>query len=306
MSILYMTISLDSEDEGTDSSTTVLVLPSPDYVLASPDYVPVLDTEIEPLEEDSQESGYDPKDFSNEEPSKEDPSQVEEDEPLPAQVAPAPPTQATPIVRTSIIEPGQTAPYYLTDFTPMSEAKETVLERRMRAMEEHFGPASNSYGNGINNETSGSAGGVEHATHGCSYNDFLICKPCNFNRTEGAVGLTRWFEKMEYWNAYVQSVGLDAAYETTWKKLRKMMIEEYCPRNELQLCELKLQRVLITKGSGMTIKGVTLVSKTKDRKKLGLILLDRVKRRDMLGPHLSTTDVKEAFSLDKTHKGDTR
>ncbi|GJZ33276.1 hypothetical protein Tco_0578712 [Tanacetum coccineum] len=58
-----------------------------------------------------------------------------------------------------------------------SDAREAALERRMRAMEEHFGlagytqhvadamttyEANRNSGNGINNKTSGSAGGVEH------------------------------------------------------------------------------------------------------------------------------------------------
>ncbi|GKD68021.1 putative reverse transcriptase domain-containing protein [Tanacetum coccineum] len=30
-----------------------------------------------------------------------------------------------------------------------------------------------------------------------TYQDFLKCQPLSFNRTEGVVGLTRWFEKME-------------------------------------------------------------------------------------------------------------
>ncbi|GJU51725.1 hypothetical protein Tco_1221280 [Tanacetum coccineum] len=73
--------------------------------------------------------------------------------------------------------------------------------------------------------------------------------------TEGAVGLTRWFEKMElvfhiengqvkyakctlmdgaltWWNSYVKKIGLDAAYKTTWKVLKQIIIDEYCPRNE--------------------------------------------------------------------------
>ncbi|GJX49974.1 hypothetical protein Tco_0276819 [Tanacetum coccineum] len=50
----------------------------------------------------------------------------------------------------------------------------------------------------INNETSGSVGGVEHITHGCSYKEFLNYKPCNFDGTEGVVGLTRWFERMAF------------------------------------------------------------------------------------------------------------
>ncbi|GJS26605.1 putative reverse transcriptase domain-containing protein [Tanacetum coccineum] len=31
----------------------------------------------------------------------------------------------------------------------------------------------------------------------CTYPDFLKCQPLNFKGTEGVVGLTQWFEKME-------------------------------------------------------------------------------------------------------------
>ncbi|GJS43730.1 hypothetical protein Tco_0568773 [Tanacetum coccineum] len=87
MYIPYITISLDSDDESTKSSNTVLIPPSHDYVSASPDYVPTLelntkpfegpilydyiprlDTKTEPSEQDLEESS---KEFSTEEdPSK--------------------------------------------------------------------------------------------------------------------------------------------------------------------------------------------------------------------------------------------
>ncbi|GKB26581.1 hypothetical protein Tco_0865982 [Tanacetum coccineum] len=42
------------------------------------------------------------------------------------------------------------------------------------------------------------AGGVVAPdVHGCSYKTFRNCQPHSFNGTEGVVGLTRWFEKME-------------------------------------------------------------------------------------------------------------
>ncbi|GKB44175.1 putative reverse transcriptase domain-containing protein [Tanacetum coccineum] len=47
---------------------------------------------------------------------------------------------------------------------------------------------------------SGSAntgGVVAPDVHGCSYKTFLNCKPHSFNGTEGVVGLSHWFEKME-------------------------------------------------------------------------------------------------------------
>ncbi|GJX98530.1 putative reverse transcriptase domain-containing protein [Tanacetum coccineum] len=75
-------------------------------------------------------------------------------------------------------------------------------------------------------------------------------KPLNFKRTEGVVGLTRWFEKIEtvfyisncpqkyqvkyasctlqdnaltWWNSHKRTIGTDAAYAMTWKALIKLM-----------------------------------------------------------------------------------
>ncbi|GKD68744.1 hypothetical protein Tco_1322834 [Tanacetum coccineum] len=36
-----------------------------------------------------------------------------------------------------------------------------------------------------------------HPTRKCTYSDFLKCQPLNFKGTEGVVGLTQWFERME-------------------------------------------------------------------------------------------------------------
>lgn len=98
----------------------------------------------------------------------------------------------------------------------------------------------------------------------CTYKDFLNCKPLNFKGTEGAIGLVRWFERMEtvlrisncpddcrvkystctfyegaltWWNSYVQSVGIDAAYQLPWEELKRMLRDEYCPNEELQKME---------------------------------------------------------------------
>ncbi|GKD62234.1 hypothetical protein Tco_1299743 [Tanacetum coccineum] len=59
-------------------------------------------------------------------------------------------------------------------------------------------------GNGNCNETNGNAGGAVG--------------------TEGVMGLAKWFKNMES-NSYVKTVGIDAAYEMSWKELMKMMTE---------------------------------------------------------------------------------
>ncbi|GJW62033.1 hypothetical protein Tco_0111368 [Tanacetum coccineum] len=40
----------------------------------------------------------------------------------------------------------------------------------------------------------------------CTYPDFLKCQPLNFKGTEGVVGLTRWFEKMESLHAIAMAI----------------------------------------------------------------------------------------------------
>nr|GEV58787.1 putative reverse transcriptase domain-containing protein [Tanacetum cinerariifolium] len=96
-------------------------------------------------------------------------------------------------------------------------------------------------------------------TKECTYQDFLKCQPLNFNGTEGVVGLTRWFKKMEIvfhisncpekyqvkyascmllnsaltqWNSHKRTIRIEATYAMSWVELMKLMIEVYCPRNK--------------------------------------------------------------------------
>ncbi|GJY30449.1 putative reverse transcriptase domain-containing protein [Tanacetum coccineum] len=46
-------------------------------------------------------------------------------------------------------------------------------------------------------EMSSTFGGIYVPARECTYQDFLKCQPLSFNRTEGVVGLTRWFKKIE-------------------------------------------------------------------------------------------------------------
>ncbi|GKD15460.1 hypothetical protein Tco_1199867 [Tanacetum coccineum] len=116
-------------------------------------------------------------------------------------------------------------------------------------------------GNGDDSHDSGSGRRTERTTCECTSIDFLKCQPLNFKGTEGAVGLTQWFKKMEsvfyisncnvtcqikfatctllgsaltWWNSHVKTVGHDAAYGMTWKTLRKIMTDKYCPRGEIK------------------------------------------------------------------------
>ncbi|GKB72899.1 hypothetical protein Tco_0934311, partial [Tanacetum coccineum] len=84
----------------------------------------------------------------------------------------------------------------------------TMFRERVRALERHSGqpntgrstlPAqdTNRISGNHSNGHSNSAGGGECTIRNCTYKDFLNCPPHNFSGTKGAVGLARWYEKME-------------------------------------------------------------------------------------------------------------
>ncbi|GJS52189.1 putative reverse transcriptase domain-containing protein [Tanacetum coccineum] len=101
----------------------------------------------------------------------------------------------------------------------------------------------------------------------CTYPDFPKCEPLNFKGTEGVVGLTQWFEKMEsvysisnctvacqvkfatctlqgnaltWWNSYVKTTTHEAAHAMPWRTLKKMMTDKYCPRGEIKKLEFEM------------------------------------------------------------------
>ncbi|GJT72514.1 putative reverse transcriptase domain-containing protein [Tanacetum coccineum] len=53
------------------------------------------------------------------------------------------------------------------------------------------------------------------------------------------------------WNYYLYTIRLDVAYETTKEELKKMLTDEYCPRNVIQKVETELWN--------LTVKGIDVV-----------------------------------------------
>ncbi|GJX30730.1 reverse transcriptase domain-containing protein [Tanacetum coccineum] len=121
-------------------------------------------------------------------------------------------------------------------------------------------------------------GGVVPVACECTYQDFVKCQPLNFKGTEGVVGLTRWFEKMEtvfyisncpqkcqvkyasctlqdsaltWWTSHKRTIGTDVVHVMTWKELMKLMTEVYYPRNEIQKIETELWNLAV-RGNDLT------------------------------------------------------
>ncbi|GJZ78436.1 hypothetical protein Tco_0643273 [Tanacetum coccineum] len=88
----------------------------------------------------------------------------------------------------------------------------------------------NDNGNGNGNPNVNN-GGVAPVARECTYQYFVKCQPLNFKGTEGVVGLTRWFEKMEIVfhisNCPLRTVGVDDAYAMTWRAIMKLMTERF-------------------------------------------------------------------------------
>ncbi|GJS60138.1 putative reverse transcriptase domain-containing protein [Tanacetum coccineum] len=160
--------------------------------------------------------------------------------------------------------------------------------------------------NGDDSHTSGT--GVRRpvqVARECTYPDFLKCQPLNFKGTDGVVGLTQWFEKMEsvysisnytvacqvkfatctlqgnaltWWNSHVKTTTPEAAHAMPWRTLKKMMTDKYCPRGEIKKLEFEMWNLktkrstlglnvrLTTKESLMTPPGTTRISnQTRDK-----------------------------------------
>ncbi|GJW79269.1 putative reverse transcriptase domain-containing protein [Tanacetum coccineum] len=113
---------------------------------------------------------------------------------------------------------------------------------------------------------------------GCSYPEFMKCEPIKFKGTKGAMGLTRWFKRLEsvflinkcaendkvkyatstildealsWWNSVAQPIGIENAYKIPWVELKKMMIKQYYPRCNVQKLEVELWNHLV-KGVDIT------------------------------------------------------
>ncbi|GKA18126.1 reverse transcriptase domain-containing protein [Tanacetum coccineum] len=139
---------------------------------------------------------------------------------------------------------------------------------------ENGGNGNGNHGDGGNNKNGNlneNGRGAMPVARVCTYQDFMKCQPLNFKGTEGVVGLTRWFEKMErvfyisnclevyqvkyatctlldsaltWWNSHKRTIGVDDAFPMTWRDLMKLMTEVYYPRNEIQKMETELWNLI--------------------------------------------------------------
>ncbi|GJT32867.1 putative reverse transcriptase domain-containing protein [Tanacetum coccineum] len=91
----------------------------------------------------------------------------------------------------------------------------------------------------------GPAGGPTAApvARECTFAEFLKCGPTQFHGTEGAVGLYHWFEKTESTFGIIATLGIEVANGMPWAGMKKLMIDEFCPIEEVQRLEDELRNL---------------------------------------------------------------
>ncbi|GJX36100.1 putative reverse transcriptase domain-containing protein [Tanacetum coccineum] len=116
--------------------------------------------------------------------------------------------------------------------------------------------------NNVNNANNGNGG--NGGNNGCTFKAFQSCNPKEYDGKGGAIVLTRWIEKMEnvidnsgcaenqkvryaasslvnkaltWWNTQVQARGRVAAMAMAWNDFKALMVEEFCPSNEMEKLE---------------------------------------------------------------------
>ncbi|KAI3821524.1 hypothetical protein L1987_09092 [Smallanthus sonchifolius] len=122
----------------------------------------------------------------------------------------------------------------------------------------------NNGGNGGNSGNGGNDGNGGNNPSQCTFKHFNSCNPLKFYGTKGATGLLQWFESIEntflnsdcpdnlrvryatsvlqkraltWWNGEKRNRGVDVAIALPWDEVKRLMTEEFCPRNEVKKLE---------------------------------------------------------------------
>ncbi|GJS05650.1 putative reverse transcriptase domain-containing protein [Tanacetum coccineum] len=109
---------------------------------------------------------------------------------------------------------------------------QTILPQIVTQVTNNVNNANN--GNGGN----GGGGNGNGRNNGCTFKEFQSYNPKEYDGKGGAIVLTRWIEKME--NVIDNSGCVEnqkAAMAMTWNDFKALMVEEFCPSNEMEKLE---------------------------------------------------------------------
>nr|GEX72251.1 hypothetical protein [Tanacetum cinerariifolium] len=156
--------------------------------------------------------------------------------PLPASssLLPLPTTRhIKDVIEADKISPKKRTAITTTTTTPMTDAqlKALIAQGVANALVEI--EANRTSRNGDDSHDSGTCSRrTEHPTCECTYSDFRKCQPINFKvacQIKYAT-CTRQGNALTWLNSHDKTVTYEVAYAMTWKTLKRMMIDRYCPR----------------------------------------------------------------------------
>ncbi|MFS7906624.1 putative retrotransposon gag domain-containing protein [Helianthus anomalus] len=154
--------------------------------------------------------------------------------------------------------------------SPRRDTNTSTLPRTEVELQERISPEIARHEALRSEHSSGTTG--NNAPTGCTYKQFLDCKPLNFDSTGGAVAFVRWAEKtdsvlrmstfsaqqrvtyisglfidgaLSWWNLQVQTLGADTAYELSWDEFKEMMEKKYCSRAKIEKLEVEFWNLKI-------------------------------------------------------------
>nr|GEV01350.1 ribonuclease H-like domain-containing protein [Tanacetum cinerariifolium] len=85
------------------------------------------------------------------------------------------------------------------------------------------------------------------AARKCTYKEFVTFQSFYFNGMEGVVGL---IHALSWWNSYAKPIRIEQIDKIVWTKLKRLLINKYCPRTEVKKMEDEFYN-LVVKGNDL-------------------------------------------------------
>ncbi|GJU58834.1 putative reverse transcriptase domain-containing protein [Tanacetum coccineum] len=91
------------------------------------------------------------------------------------------------------------------------------------------------------NNGNGNGGNGRNGNNGCTYKSFMSCNLKEYDGKGGAVvrdvASSLVNKALTWWNTQVQARGREAANDMSWNDFKALLVEEFCPSNEMERLE---------------------------------------------------------------------
>ncbi|GJW00756.1 putative reverse transcriptase domain-containing protein [Tanacetum coccineum] len=114
----------------------------------------------------------------------------------------------------------------------IAQQLQTILSQIVTQVTKHVNNAN--FGNG----DIGGGGNGNGGNNGCTFKAFQSCNPKEYDGKGVSYAASSLVNKaLTWWNTQVQAKGREAAMAMTWNDFKALMVEEFCPSNEMEKLE---------------------------------------------------------------------